>query len=141
MIYKKRPDLDIILDIIDAVLQARPDSTFVQSLRLQYIERGNLSKKQLQGLYLKAEKISSVQPSHLASLEAVILKMPNRFKSELPEPKPLYIKDEAAGKLIESILAKYPGHKRVVFLKSKYDNNETLSPSEVNELRKLAKLL
>jgi hypothetical protein len=38
--------------------------------------------------------------------------------------------------LIEEILAKYPQHKRVLFLKAKYDNNEILSPADVSELKK-----
>jgi hypothetical protein len=37
--------------------------------------------------------------------------MPNRFKSEMPEAKPLYEKDKTAGELIDAILAKYPQHK------------------------------
>ena len=45
--------------------------------------------------------------------------MPNRFKSELPEIKPMFEKDKIAGELIDSILAKYPQHKRVVFFKIK----------------------
>ncbi len=39
----------------------------------------------------------------------------------------MFEKDKIAGELIDAILAKYPHHKRVVFLKSKYENNETIS--------------
>jgi hypothetical protein len=139
--YKKRPDLDIILDLLDEALNARPDSTFIKSLRHQYLERGSLSKKQLQGLYSKAQKISVISTSRLASLEAVILKMPNKFKSDIPQPKPLYEKDESLGEIMNTILAKYPHHKRVLYLKSKYDNNETLNATETNELKKFLKLV
>jgi len=62
--------------------------------------------------------------------------MPTREKSELPENKPMFEKNEEAGKLIEEILSRYPQHKRVLFLKSKHDNNETLSPADVAELKK-----
>lgn len=141
MVYKKRPDLDIILDILEEVLQAKPDSTFIKSLRHQYLERGSLSKKQLQGLFSKAQKIPAVSASRLASLEAVILKMPNKFKSDIPQPKPLYEKDESVGEMMDAILAKYPQHKRVLYLKSKYDNNETLNATEISELKKFLKLV
>ncbi|MGN6616138.1 MAG: hypothetical protein ACTHJ5_03075 [Ilyomonas sp.] len=140
MHHKKRADLDIILDLLDEVLNTRPDSTFIKSLRHQYLERGSLSKKQLQGLYSKAQKISTISTSRLASLEAVILKMPNKFKSDVPQPKPLYEKDESIGEMMNAILAKYPQHKRVLYLKSKYDNNETLNATEINELKKFLKL-
>jgi hypothetical protein len=136
-----KPDVDIIKDVLKAVLEARPDSTFVQSLLHQYEERGGLSKKQLQGLYDKASKIKTIPPNKMATLEAVILKKPMKYKSALPAPEPLYKKNEEAGQLLETILTKYPGHKRVLFLKSKYDNNETLSATEIAELQKFSKLL
>jgi hypothetical protein len=136
-----KPDVDVIMDVLKAVLQAQPSSSFVQSLLNQYQERGGLSKKQLQGLYSKAQKINSVPPHKLATLEAIILKKPNRYKSGLPETTPLYEKDEATGKMIDAILDKYPQHKMVLFLKSKYNNNEVLSVSELSELKRLNKML
>jgi hypothetical protein len=42
---------------------------------------------------------------------------------------------------MEAILAKYPEHKRVVFLKAKYDNNETLTPAEVLDVERFFKAL
>lgn len=139
--YKEKPEFDVILNILDTAREYRPDSVFIQSLLQQYLERGSLSKKQLQGLHNKASKINEISASRLATLEATILKMPTRFKSELPETKPLYTKDETPGLLIESILAKYPQHKRVLFFKSKFDNNEVLSTAEIAELKKFSKLL
>ena len=136
-----KPDVDIVLDILKAVLEAQPLSSFTQSLLRQYEERGGLSKKQLQGLYGKASKITSMPPGKLATLEAIILKRPTREKSALPAPEPLYKKDEATGKMIDIILAKYPAHKRVLFLKVKYDNNELLSPADLTELQKFSKLV
>lgn len=135
-----KPDVDIVLDILMAVLAAQPLSSFTQSLLHQYQERGGLSRKQLEGLYSKATKIQSIPTSKLATLSAIILKKPQRYKSELPQTKPLYEKDEAAGKMINDILAKYPQHKRVLFLKSKYENNESLSATEIAELFKFNKL-
>jgi hypothetical protein len=115
---------------------AFPVSTFVISIYQQYQRRGWLSKKQLQGLYDKASKIHGVLPGRLAALESIIKKMPTRQKSELPENAPMFVKDEEAGKLIDEILARYPQHKRVLFLKARYDNNEILSPADVSELKK-----
>jgi hypothetical protein len=131
-----KPDVDIILDILNAVLEAQPQSSFTQSLLLQYQQRGSLSKKQLQGLYSKAQKVDSILPGKLATLEAIILKRPNRDKSELPENTPLYTKDERVGEMIKEILLKYPEHKRVLFIRTKYNNNEVLQPAELTDLQR-----
>jgi DNA repair protein RadC len=135
------PDVDIIKDVLEAVLKAQPLSSFTQSLLQQYTERGGLSKKQLQGLYSKAQNINTISTAKLATLEAIILRKHSKHKSELPENTPLYSKNEANGKMIESILAKYPQHKRVLFLKSKYDNNEPFNTAEQLDLEKFTKLL
>lgn len=140
--FQQKPELDIILDILDSAVEFRPDSPFLQSLRQQYLERGSLSKKQLQGLHNKASKINEIAASKLATLEAKIIKMPDRFKSALPEiTKPLFEKDAASEAIVNSILAKYPQHKRVLYFKGKLDNNEVLQPAEITELNKFAKLL
>lgn len=138
---RKKPEVDVIMDILKATGMAYPESEFIKSLTFQYQERGGLSKKQLQGLYGKASKVKTIPQQKLATLEAVILKKPMKYKSDLPENTPLYTKDETAGTLIVSILAKYPQHKRVLFLKAKYDNNETITPAEITELEKFNKLL
>jgi len=141
MIHRKKPDVDIISDILRLVLESNPESTFVRSLSVQYEERGSLSKKQLQGLHGKASKIDGMPAQKLATLEAVILKKPTRYKSSLPEPTPLYEPDEKIGKLINAILGKYPEHKRVLFLRAKYENNEQLSASEIADLERFHKLV
>jgi hypothetical protein len=141
MQQKKKVDVDVIKDVLDAMLEARPDSTFVKSLAFQYEERGGLSKKQLEGLYQKASKVPSIPDGKLATLEAVILKKPTRYKSVLPPSTPLYTKNEEAGKMIDAILAKYPQHKRVLFFLNKYNNNETLTPVDVAELEKFHRML
>ena len=133
--------VDVVSDILSAALKAYPDSEFVQSLSHQYLIRGSLSKRQLEGLFKKAERIKTLPPNKLATLEAIILKRPKKYKSPLPSTEPLYKKDETSGKLIEEILAKYPQHKRVVFFQSKFKNNEPLSPTESAELEKFYKLL
>jgi len=136
-----KPDVDIVKDILEAVLKVQPLSSFTQSLYHQYMERGGLSKKQLQGLYSKAGKIDSIPPGKMATLEAIILHKHSKHRSELPANTPLYTKNEDAGKKIENILSKYPQHKRLLFLKLKYDNNEALSTTELTELDKFYKLL
>ncbi len=127
--------------LLEDCIMAFPVSSFVISIYQQYQRRGWLSKKQLQGLYDKASKISGVAPGKLAALESIIKKMPTREKSLLPEPKPLFEKDLAAGKLMDEILTKYPAHKRVLYLKAKYDNNEVLSSIDLSELKKFQQVL
>jgi hypothetical protein len=136
-----KPDVDIIHDILEAVLQAQPHSGFTQSLYRQYHERGGLSKKQLQGLYGKAEKIHSIPPSKLATLQAIILHKHEKHKSSRPANTPLYSKNAEAGKKIETLLTRYPQHKRILFLQSKYTNNEPLTAADLAELDKFYKLL
>lgn len=133
--------IDIINIILEDCIEAFPLSSFIISIYKQYMQRGSLSKKQLQGLYSKASKIEGISPSKLGTLEAIMKKMPNRFKSELPAPAPMFEKDEAAGKLIAIILAKYPQHKRVLYLNAKYENNEVLSALENAELKKFSKMI
>ena len=112
---RKKPDVDVIKDLLALALAAQPASSFLQSLSYQYEERGGLSKKQLEGLYKKAEKIPTIPGGKLATLEAVILKKPTRYKSAKPENTPLYEKDTRVGELIKNILDKLPQHKRVLF--------------------------
>jgi hypothetical protein len=139
--HRINPDVDIIKDLLEAVLAAQPMSSFIQSLLNQYQERGGLSKKQLEGLYDKAARIKTIPVNKLATLEAILLKKPTRYKSSLPVTEPLFTKDEATGQMIEGILKKYPQHKRVLFLKARYDNNEVLTPAEIAELQKFTKIL
>ena len=140
--YKPKPGIDIIAKILDALYAHNPDALFVMSLMHQYEERGSLSKKQLEGLLSKAQQTKDIPQNWLGTLEAIILKMPTRYKSsETIISAPIYQKDEAAGELINAILAKYPLHKRVLFLKTKYENNDPLSAEEVAELKKFCKIL
>src|SRR6185437_7556326 len=136
-----KPKLDIINMLLEDYVMAFPVSSFVISIYQQYQQRGWLSKKQLQGLYDKSRKINGVPPGRLAALESIIKKMPTREKSALPEQAPMFEKDEEAGKLIDDILSKYPQHKRVLFLKAKYENNEVLSVADVAELRRFKQVL
>ena len=139
---KPAPKTDIINELLEECLLHLPGTpSMIISLYQQYQKRGFLTKKQLQGLHAKASGVPAINPGKLATLEAIIKKMPNRFKSEIPKPSPLFEKDEAAGVLIESILAKYPGHKRVLYLKSRYDNDEILTSAEMTELNRFHKLL
>jgi len=138
---QNKPKLDIINMLLEDCIMAFPISKFVISIYQQYQRRGWLSKKQLQGLYDKASKINGVAPGKLAALESIIKKMPTREKSSLPHPAPLFEKDKAAGEIIENILSKYPAHKRVLFLKSKYDNNDVLTAADLSELKKFQQIL
>lgn len=133
----KKQRIDIINEVLEDCILAYPVSPFIISLYKQYQQRGSLSKKQLEGLYSKAAKVAGFSTAKLGTLEAIIKRMPTRFKSEAPPPTPMYEKDPEAGKWIEAILAKYPQHKRVLFLQTKYFNNETLGPAELLDLKRI----
>jgi hypothetical protein len=138
---KRKDRIDSINEILEECILAYPVSSFIISLYKQYQQRGSLSKKQLQGLYGKASKIKDLPPGKLAAIEIIIKKMTTRHKAELPEAEPLFKKDEIAGQMISEILIRYPQHKRVLFLKSKYDNNELLTPADLADLKKFRQLL
>ncbi len=138
---KKKPEIDSINVLLEECIMAFPVSSFVISLYKQYISKGSLSKKQLQGLHSKASTIEGIAPGKLAAVEAIIKKMPSRFKSEKPENKPLYEKNEEAQTLLDNILSKNPAHKRALFLQTKVNNNEPLSPAEMKELKTFSDLL
>ncbi len=136
-----KPGVDVVLDILKEVAAAFPENQFAQSIFVQYQERGGLSKKQLEGLYGKARKLTTIPVNKLATLEAIILRKKEKTKSVLPEATPLYTKDEGTGVIIEAILARYPAHKRVQFLQAKYNNNEPLTTTELADLQRFYKLL
>jgi len=133
---KKKPEIDIINEVLEECILFYPVSSFIISLYKQYLQRGSLSKKQLQGLYSKAEAAGTIPTPKMATLEALIKKMPTRYKSDAPPIVPLYQKEEGHGQLIDAILTRYPEHKRVLFLKLKYDNNEVLSTQDLADLKR-----
>ncbi len=135
------PQIDIIAQIIHQVIAAKPNDEFCKSIQRQYIERGGLSKKQLEGLLGKAQKIATIQASKIVTLEAIIKKKHITHKSVATVEKPIVQKDEEANKIVDAILSKYPQHKRVLFFKLKLQKENTLSPSERDELIKFSKLL
>ena len=134
-------DIDVLLDILKQMVSTHPGSGFVNSLYEQYCNRGGLSKKQLEGLYAKAVKSGSIPQNKLATLEAIIKKKPTRERAAAGIQNIEPTRDEVTGKLLTDILIKYPQHKRVLFLKMKYDNNENLSLAETGEVQKFSKLL
>ncbi len=136
-----KPDVDIVLDILKAVLEAQPLSSFTKSLLQQYQERGGLSKKQLEGLYNKSLKVKNIPPNKLVTLEAIIKRKHEKHRSDKPLAAPEMPKDETSGPLITAILAKYPEHKRVLFLKARFENGELLTITEKEELARFHKML
>jgi 3-hydroxyacyl-CoA dehydrogenase len=135
------PQVDIVKDVLQAARSAKPASSFIASLEKQYMERGSLSKKQLQGLYQAAKNIPTLEAVKLATLEAIILRMHTRNRSEKPAGTPLYQKDESTGNKIHQLLEKYSRHKQVIWLKEKFDNNEILTSSELTDLERLHRIL
>ncbi len=134
-------EINILFDILKQMVKEHPGSGFVNSLYQQYCNRGGLSKKQLEGLYDKASKTPGIAQNKLATLEAIIKKKPTRERAAASIRTTEPVKDEATGKLLSNILDKYPQHKRVLFLKMKYDNNEMLTAIETTEVEKFSKIL
>jgi hypothetical protein len=134
-------EMDILLGILKEMTAAHPGSEFVNSLYQQYCNRGGLSKKQLEGLHAKALKTASISQNKLATLEAIIKKKPTRERAAPTLKASLDTKNEEVGKMISSILEKFPQHKRLLFLQSKYNNNENISATEIAEIEKFKKLL
>lgn len=139
--HRIKPEVDVILSVLKETQAAYPGSAFIGSLLFQYQERGGLSKKQLEGLRIKASNVKTIAPGKLATLEAIILKKPTRYKSDVPVPVALPGKDLHLQQLIEEILEKYPQHKRVLFFKMKFDNNDAITAMEKSELERFHKLL
>lgn len=136
----KRPRFDIIEEVLEDALEAMPLSSMLIGLFKQYNQRGFLTKKQLMGLHDKAKQAQSSASGKLATLEALIKKMPNRVKSELPTISSDFQKDPTVQPILDEILSKFPQHKRALFLQSKYDNNEEIIPQEMQELRQFQKV-
>jgi hypothetical protein len=135
------PDMDIVAYVLEAVLKAKPEDNFCKSIKIQYMERGNLSKKQLEGLQGKAQRIEGIHPGKLATLEAIIKKKHVIHRSTVTVTKKEEEKDETAGKMINEILEKYPSHKRVLLFKTKFEKDGKLIIAEKEELEKFHKLL
>ena len=138
---RRKPGVDVILDVLKLTAETFPDSTFAASLLQQYNDRGFLTKPQLEGLMNKASKVYDMPPGKLATLQSIIQKLPTRFKSEKPVNTPVYEKNIPVQIVIASILEKYPGHKRVLFFKQKNDSLTPLSSTEISELQRFYKLL
>ena len=104
-----------------------------------------MSKKQLQGLLLKAQKIKEIPAHQIAAVEAIVLKMPNRDKTPLQKTTPANKGAEAqiiaALAQTEQILAVYSSHKQVLLLRSKLMSNQPLTPQEQTDLTKFVKIL
>lgn len=141
MMQRKKLGVDVVLDVLQAAHAAYPASSFISSLLFQYQERGGLSKKQLEGLHSKASKVSSIPEAKLATLQAIILKKPAKYKSEKPTAVAVEPKDETLGNTIEAILKKFPQHKRLLFYKAMYDSNKVFGSAEKTEIEKFKKLL
>jgi hypothetical protein len=135
------PATDILLSILTKMKALHPTSSFVDSLHSHYCNRGGLSKKQLEGLLDKMMKTTDIPQANIATVQAIILKKHVREKAKPTITATPVQRDFVHGKLMEEILLKYPQHKRILFLKSKYDKNEAMSTQDFTEIEKLHKLL
>jgi hypothetical protein len=139
--YRKKPDVDVINDVILLAMDHYPDNAFLKGLYRQYHDLGGLSRKQLEGLLVKADRVPAVTGAQKATLEAEIRKKPQRFRTEAPTHSPIYEKDETAGRLIREILDRYPEHRMVKILHQKIEKMEPLTTVERQELERFHRLL
>ena len=141
----KNKKIDVIDKLLALCYAHNKDALFIMSLMHQYEERGSLSKKQLQGLLLKAQKIKEIPAHQIAAVEAIVLKMPTRDKTPVQKTTPAHTGAEAqitaAIAQTEQILAVYPSHKQVLLLRSKLMSNQPLTPQEQTDLTKFVKIL
>ena len=141
----KNKKIDVIDKLLSLCYAHNKDALFIMSLMHQYEERGSLSKKQLEGLLLKAQKIKEIPAHQIAAVEAIVLKMPTRDKT--PVKKTTLAIDEAQVQIsaalaqTDQILALYPAHKQVLLLKSKLTSHQPLTPQEQADLNKFVKIL
>jgi hypothetical protein len=141
MQQRLNPDVDIVAQIIQQVLDAKPEDVFCKSIQQQYMERGGLSKKQLEGLHGKAGRIKEISSGKLATLEAIIKKKHITHKSEITITKVEIQIDTEAEKMINAILEKYPQHKRVLLFKANFAKDKILPKADKEELEKFYKIL
>jgi hypothetical protein len=141
----KNKKIDVIEKLLALCYAHNKHALFIMSLMHQYEERGSLSKKQLQGLLLKAQKIKEIPAHQIAAVEAIVLKMPTRDKSPVQKTTPANSEAEtqiaAALAQTEQILAVYPSHKQVLLLRSKLMSHQSLTPQEQADLNKFVKIL
>jgi hypothetical protein len=132
---------DVLLAILMQMQEQHPSSSFINSLYNQYCNRGGLSKKQLEGLLDKMKKTTGMPAAKIATVEAIILKKPTRERAKPTISALPIVKDESSGNMMNDILANYPQHKRILFLKSRFDKNEAISLTETAEIKRLHTLL
>jgi hypothetical protein len=141
----KNKKIDVIDKLLSLCYEHNKDALFIMSLMHQYEERGSLSKKQLQGLLLKAQKIKEIPAHQIAAVEAIVLKMPTRDKTPVKKTIPAISEAEAqiaaALAQTEQILAVYPSHKQVLLLRSKLMSHQSLTTQEQADLSKFVKIL
>lgn len=138
----KKKRIDVIDKLLEACYQHNKDALFIMSLMHQYEERGSLSKKQLEGLLLKAKKVKDIPVNLIAAVEAIVLKMPTRDKTPVKDTSnKTEESSEKWNQLIKEILDKYPQHKRILFLKAQLEQRKTLAVTEQNEIEKFYQLL
>lgn len=138
----KKQGVDIINKVLEACYAEDKDSLFIMSLMHQYEDRGFLTKKQLEGLHSKAIKQSEIPPGWIATIEAMVAKLPTRDKTPLiVKQAPAAVTDDTTAVQLAAILAKYPQHKAVLLLQSTFQKEHALTAAEKALLQKFYTLL
>lgn len=137
----KKEGIDIINKVLEACYEKDKNSLFVMSLMHQYEDRGWLTKKQLEGLFSKANNLQDIAPGWLATIEAMIAKLPNRDKSPIIKKFVPIIEDKIIAQQLNTILEKYPQHKTALLLQLKFKREHLLNDADKTLLQKFYKLL
>ncbi len=134
--------VDIVLNILESLKNKNPDNFFINSLHLQYCNKGGLSKKQMEGLHTFATQSKLISVSKLATLEAIIKKKPTRYKSEVVTRKIDTNTDNNEFEIVLlQILEKFPQHKTALGLMVKCKQINGLTASDKLEINRLGKIL
>jgi len=101
---------------------------------------GNL-KQETTDRTAKASQIEGIAPGKLAAIETIIKRMPDKVRPVEITRSPVVTKDSSIGETLERLLAAYPNHKRGLFLHSKFQLNESFSPEEMADIKRLKQML
>ena len=140
----KKGDYDFLATVFEWVfysLPPRSDNSFIRNMYAFYMEKGGLSKKQLEALLKTVDYIGTEPPFARATLEAIIKKKKSRVKSDLPMPKPLYTQDSETKHKLEEVLAVAPAHKAALLYLEKISLNQPLSQSDRDSINRFHQLL
>jgi hypothetical protein len=135
----KKSEFDFLNEVFEWLFYNMPihsDNSFVRTLFDFYKLHGNLTRRQLVALLKRIHAIDKEPPFNPATIEAIIRKMPVRFKSEAPVITPVYKEDTKTMEQVQEILAIAPTHKAALLYKNKLELNQPLTIAEKENINR-----